>query len=117
MQPILLDIREPEEFEVSHLKHAKLADSKRVAMTLLKNTGRDDPVVLYCSVGYRSSKMAQELQEAGFRNVHNLEGSIFQWRNEGKPVYRDGVMVPQVHPYDRNWGQLLRREFWYKPDR
>ena len=46
----------------------------------------------------------------------NLEGSIFRWAGEGRPVYRDGVRVEQVHPYDDRWGALLPRTLWaYAP--
>jgi hypothetical protein len=54
--------------------------------------------------------MAERLQKAGFTNVMNLEGSIFQWANEGRPVYRDAAEVQQVHPYDGIWGKLLDKD-------
>ena len=37
----------------------------------------------------------------------NMEGSIFKWANEGRPVYRDGERVEKVHPYNETWGRLL----------
>jgi hypothetical protein len=40
----------------------------------------------------------------------NLEGSIFQWANECRPVYRDAAEVQQVHPYDGIWGKLLDKD-------
>jgi hypothetical protein len=43
--------------------------------------------------------------------VFNLEGSLFQWANEGRPVYRDDVPVQAIHPYDARWGRLLDRRF------
>lgn len=62
---------------------------------------------IYCSVGYRSAGVTQRLREAGFTNVSNLQGSIFRWANEGRPVYRDRRRVQAVHPFDARWGQLL----------
>ena len=44
---------------------------------------------------------------AGYADVWNLEGSIFQWANGGRPVYRDGRPVEAVHPYNTLWGTLL----------
>ena len=61
----------------------------------------------YCSVGYRSGAFAQTLQEAGYSRVENLEGSIFKWANEGRPVFQDGRRVEKVHPYNDAWGKLL----------
>ena len=108
-RPLLLDVREKEEYEVSHLKDAVLAVSEKEALKALEGIPPDRPVVLYCSVGYRSSEMAGFLQKRGFEKVYNLEGSIFAWANEGKPVYRGEERVQVVHPYDRVWGKLLKK--------
>ena len=108
-RPLLLDVRTKEEYEVSHLKDAVLAASEKEALEALAGVPPDRPVVLYCSVGYRSSEMAGFLQKRGFEKVYNLEGSIFAWANEGKPVYRGEERVQVVHPYDRVWGKLLKK--------
>ena len=107
--PILLDVREEEEFAVSHLLGATRVDPDETAFAFLEHAQAATPIVTYCSVGHRSAAVAERLQNAGFINVHNLEGSIFKWANEGHPVYRDGEGVEEVHPYDRWWGQLLQR--------
>ena len=107
--PLILDVRAKEEYEVSHLKDAVLASSEKEAIEALEGVPPDRPVVLYCSVGYRSSEMAAFVQKRGFDKVFNLEGSIFAWANEGKPVYRGGERVQVVHPYDRVWGKLLKK--------
>ena len=105
--PVLLDVREPAEFEVSHLPGARLTTDLQEALDALRGVKRDQPVVVYCSVGYRSSALAEELAAAGYTAVANLEGSIFAWANSGRPVYRGGEAVGRVHPYDRTWGRLL----------
>jgi 3-mercaptopyruvate sulfurtransferase SseA len=66
-------------------------------------------VVTFCSVGYRSSAFAQRLIAAGRRDVYNLEGSVFQWVNNGSPAEQNGKPVQTVHPYDAMWGHLLDR--------
>jgi len=106
--PLLLDVREPAEFAVSHLRGAVRAETVEEALAVLAKADPKRPVVAYCSVGYRSARLAQELAEAGHPGVLNLEGSIFAWANAGLPVVRDGREVREVHPYDRRWGQLLR---------
>ncbi len=113
-KPVLLDVRNPEEFAVSHLKNAKLSASEKQAFKAIQNLESNHPIVVYCSVGYRSSRLAAKLQARGFKNVRNLEGSIFQWANEGRPVYSKEDSVRQVHPYDNQWGQLLNKELWIK---
>jgi rhodanese-related sulfurtransferase len=109
-KPLLIDAREPEEFAVSHLSGALRASSIEEALRALAVTEQDHPIVVYCSVGYRSSQLAEGLQHSGYINVYNLEGSIFQWANEGRPVYRGSTAVEVVHNYDSYWGQLLRPE-------
>ncbi len=109
-QPILLDTRLPEEYEVSHLKGALRIDPDTEDFSSLAHLDRDVPIVTYCSVGFRSSDVAAKLEDEGFTNVSNLEGSIFRWANEGRAVYRDGRAVREVHPFDRVWGRLLDAE-------
>ncbi len=108
-RPLLLDVREKEEYGVSHLKDAVSALTEKEALRALEGVAPDRPVVLYCSVGYRSSEMAGFLLKRGFEKVYNLEGSIFAWANEGRPVYRGEERVHKVHPYDRIWGKLLKK--------
>ena len=105
---LLLDVREPEEYAISHLQGAQPAPSKDEVLKALQGVPVDQPIVLYCSVGYRSSELAQFLMKKGYTEIYNLEGSIFAWANEGRPVYRGKEQVKVVHPYDKNWGRLLK---------
>lgn len=107
-QPLLLDVRTPAEFDVSHLQGAQRIDPDAKAPFPLPH---DRPIVTYCSVGYRSAALAKRLREAGYKDVQNLQGSIFQWANEGRPVYRDGKPVSKVHPYNGIWGRLLEAKY------
>lgn len=106
--PLILDIREPAEFEVGHLPGARQVSPRSEPAAVLGEIPRDQPIVVYCSVGYRSSGYAARLAEAGFADVANLEGSIFRWANEGRPLENaSGSSNVKVHPYDDRWGQLL----------
>jgi len=112
-RPLLLDARTTEEFAVSHLPDARLmAPTTLIDATLpndcLKGKPLDTPIVVYCSVGYRSAVLCDRLQKAGHTNVVNLEGSIFQWANEGRMVYQGDRVVQAVHSYNRLWGLFLR---------
>ena len=104
-QPLLLDARTPEEYQVSHLNNAKLATED--LKDLINTVDRTKPIVVYCSVGYRSSAIARRLNSLGYQNVFNLSGSIFQWVNENRPVYSQGKIATQVHPYNKFWQYLL----------
>ena len=108
---LLLDVRAPDEFAVSHLQGAQRADSAETAVAILAMADPGTLVVAYCSVGYRSAALVQELLDRGIDAV-NLEGSIFQWANEHRPVYRGTDPVREVHPFDDSWGTLLDRNLW-----
>jgi rhodanese-related sulfurtransferase len=104
-RPVLLDVRTAAEFDVSHLPGAQHVDPEADAADV--RLAKDAPIITYCSVGYRSARFAERLEKAGFRSVRNLEGSIFQWANEGRPLVNAHGPATMVHPYDRKWGTLL----------
>ena len=110
--PLLLDTRTPEEYGVSHLYGAHRADTKQEALHLLKDCEKDSRIVLYCSIGYRSAEIIEQVQAQGFTNIHNLEGGLFTWAHAGRPLYRRHKQVRVVHPYDERWGRLLDKALW-----
>ena len=105
--PVLLDVRTVEEWSVSHLPRARRVDPGASAEIALPDAGRDVPVVTYCAVGYRSAELATRLRAAGFTHVQNLDGSIFRWANEHRPLVHEGAPASRVHPYNKFWGRLL----------
>jgi phage shock protein E len=83
-QHVLLDVRTAEEFNSGHIPGATniaLPDLPQQMNTLPK----DQPIVLYCRSGARSSSAASMLVEAGFEDVHDL-GGIIRWQQQGHPV-------------------------------
>jgi|GEM_PF-162527 len=107
---VLLDAREPEEFAVSRLAGARYAGYDLFDLNMLGDLDRNQTVVVYCSVGYRSEKIAEKLLEAGFSQVYNLYGGIFEWVNAGQPVVdASGKLTDLVHAYNRTWGLFLQK--------
>ncbi len=106
--PVLLDVRTAAEYEVSHLQKAQRVQPGSTASVI--QIPKDQPIVTYCSVGYRSGAFAQTLERAGYTHVLNMEGSIFKWANEGRPIYCGGKEVEKVHPYNERWGRLLDKD-------
>jgi len=103
-KPILLDTRANAEFEVSHLPGAIWVDYDTFGPELVENLDRSRPVVVYCSVGYRSEKIGEKLKTLGFKDVRNLYGGIFQWKKEGHEVVNQkGDPTDSVHCYNRLW--------------
>lgn len=111
LQPLVLDARTAPEYQVSHLKDAVLMDPRRPLLRPLAGRGKADPIVVYSSVGYRGARLAHWLSAQGYSNVQDLAGSIFQWANEDRPVFREDRPTTAVHPYDRRWGLLLESRF------
>jgi predicted sulfurtransferase len=60
-------------------------------------------------VGYRSEKIAKRCQAAGFKQVYNLYGGIFEWVNQGNTVVNADGPTEQVHTYDKKWSVWLDR--------
>jgi rhodanese-related sulfurtransferase len=109
--PVLLDVRTKKEFRVSHLPGARRVDPDASAAEVLRVAGASNQaLVVYCSVGWRSSALAERLRSAGLTNVSNLEGSIFGWANEGRPLMAGDRPAATVHPYNQTFGRLLLPE-------
>lgn len=104
---VFLDAREKEEFQVSHIKGARNVGYDHFTLEGL-NIPRTTPVIVYCSVGYRSEKVSEKLIAAGFTDVKNLYGGIFDWVNNGYSVYDAGGRVTKkVHAFSPEWGIWL----------
>lgn len=104
--PLLIDVRPPAEFAVSHLRGALNLQTVREINRAIAER-RPAEAILYCAVGYRSSRWALQLQEQSGLSVASLEGSIFQWANEGRRLFRGERPVRLVHPGGKKWAGLL----------
>jgi rhodanese-related sulfurtransferase len=106
----LLDARSSAEYAVSHLENALLVGYDDFNIEKVKDLDKKTPIVVYCSVGYRSEKVAEKLKQAGFTNVSNLYGGIFEWINQGYTVVdSDEKETNNVHAYNKTWGIWLSR--------
>jgi len=109
--PALLDVRTEAEFAVSHLPGARRIDPDASPAQVLAAIRPNTAAIVYCSVGYRSSRLAKRLQTAGVADVSNLDGSIFQWANEGRTLHQAGEPAKFVHPYNKTFGKALKEEY------
>lgn len=115
-RPVVLDVRAPEEYAVSHIDGAVQAETLDEALAALADVPKDQEVVVYCSVGLRAAELAEELEEKGYSNVKNLRGSLFGWANSGRALIHNGRPTRKVHPYNGRWGKLLLDELRADPD-
>lgn len=105
---LLLDTRTPAEYQVSHLRNAHFVDFTSFKKNTFPDLPRNQTVVVYCSVGYRSERVGERLKALGFQDVRNLYGGLFQWVNEGHPVYNQQGVTQNIHPYSPLWSPWLK---------
>lgn len=109
-QPLVIDARSQAEYEVSHLQAAIHIDPIAPDLQALAQVSKETPIVVYCSIGYRSATIAQQLQQKGFNCVFNLSGGLFQWSNEGRLMFKNEEITQCIHPYNAMWGRLLKEK-------
>ena len=108
-EAILLDARELNEFEVSHLKNGIYVgyDNFEISTVTKKIADKSTKIVVYCSLGIRSEDIAERLKKAGYTNVYNLFGGIFEWKNNDFKVYNLKGETEDVHAFSKEWSQWL----------
>ncbi len=101
---LILDVREGREFNMSHLQNALPFESKS-----LENISKQQPILLYCTVGYRSALAAEDLQKQGFQNVYNMNGGLIYWKNSNQKVYDlSDQETDSIHVFNNFYSLWLR---------
>lgn len=108
--PFFFDTRAKEEFKVSHIAGARFAGYKEFTLDSMKDIPKEQPIILYCSIGKRSGEIGEKLIDAGYTNVQNLYGGIFEWINKGYPVVdTENKPTNKIHAYNKIWGAWLKK--------
>jgi len=82
----IIDVRSEMEYRQGHIPGAKLINlMSGKAQEQLMKLPRDKTILLYCRSGNRSGMAAQQLGDAGFKKVYNLQGGLNYWNG---PVER-----------------------------
>jgi adenylyltransferase/sulfurtransferase len=81
---VLIDVREPHEFQICRIPGSKLIPLGEVPKRMNELNSADEMVV-YCRSGQRSARAVDLLMKAGFRKVHNLGGGILAWSDQVDP--------------------------------
>lgn len=106
----ILDARKAEEYRVSRIPGAVHAGFDEFDISMMDNKAKDSPIIVYCSVGYRSEKIGEKLEEAGFENVRNLYGGIFEWVNQNQLIVDDNGRTDKIHPYNKFWSTWINNK-------
>jgi rhodanese-related sulfurtransferase len=105
---LVLDTRSLAEWEVSHISGASHIAYDGFDVKSLQELSRQQPLAVYCTIGYRSEKIGKQLKDAGFEQVYNLYGGLIEWKNRGlKVVDAAGKPTEEVHTFNSYWGIYL----------
>ena len=87
-RPVLLDVREPWEFDLARIDGSRLVPMSELGERLAELDPGAETVVI-CHHGIRSAYVTRALQEAGFDKVLNLEGGLdaYSFVDESVPPY------------------------------
>ena len=108
----ILDARELNEYSVSHIKNALYVGYKNFDINTVKKSLPDSlqTIIVYCSIGVRSEDIGEKLKKAGYTNIYNLFGGIFEWKNNNFPVFNsEEKETENVHAYSIEWGKWLQK--------
>ena len=101
---VVLDVREPDEYEQGALPNAlHIPRGHLEAQIEGRAVDRDQTIVVYCAGGVRSAFAAQTLQELGYTDVLSVAGGFGKWKDEGREWRQPVTLTPdQRNRYQRH---------------
>src|SRR6266851_7020123 len=104
-RPMLLDVREREEFRQGYVPGALSLPRGFLEMRVEETVpDKTSPIVAYCAGGTRSLLAGRILKELGYTNVASMRGGFTAWKNQGLPVKEDRQFTPaQLTRYSRHF--------------
>lgn len=103
-----LDARERKEYDISHIPGAQYIGYSDWNPRSIQTIPVGQTVVVYCSIGYRSEKIAEKIKALGYTKVYNLYGSIFEWANAGLPLENNQHQpTMKLHTYNKKWSEWV----------
>ncbi|MCG5077146.1 rhodanese-like domain-containing protein [Paraburkholderia tagetis] len=89
---VVIDLRSAADFAKGHLpaaRHLEFGELQAKVGQLVKN--KSNPVLLVCQTGQQSHKAQRLVKDAGFAEVHVLDGGVNAWQQAGMPVVKQGA--------------------------
>ena len=81
---VLIDVREPHEWQIGHIPYARLIPLGDLPKRVNELNSADE-IVAHCKSGMRSAKAVEFLKQAGFKKVKNMKGGILAWSDKVDP--------------------------------
>jgi rhodanese-related sulfurtransferase len=111
---VVFDVRDSVEYDVSRLPGAIRVEPGISASEFMRQHGAaltGKTVLLYCSVGVRSSRLARRIDKAvrsaGAEGAYNLRGGVFSWHNTGRTLVAADGATENVHGFNRDWSRYI----------
>lgn len=107
---VILDAREKEEFEISHIPKAKYVGYNNFSLQKLDSLKipKTSTIVVYCSLGIRSENIGEKIKEYGYPNVLNLYGGIFEWKNNNLEIVNNNKITDSIHTFSKKWSKWVQ---------
>jgi rhodanese-related sulfurtransferase len=89
----VIDVRPAAEYSKGHLPAARnfeISELQAKIGQIAKN--KSNPVLLVCQTGQQSQKASQIVSDAGYAEVHVLQGGLDAWQKAGMPVVKQGAV-------------------------
>jgi len=103
----IIDVRTPEEFAPQHIGNAQNINwNGDDFVAKAQKLDKTRPVFVYCTVGGRSRKAAEKLDEMGFKEIYNLDGGIMKWNAAGLAPKSDKI----IGMCSQEFGDLLKTD-------
>ena len=84
---VILDVRTPGEFMTGHIQDAQNIDFESGSFeSQIESLDKNGTYAVYCRSGNRSGQAVKVMQDAGFKNIYNLDGGVIDWTNAGKAL-------------------------------
>jgi molybdopterin/thiamine biosynthesis adenylyltransferase/rhodanese-related sulfurtransferase len=101
---VLIDTREPHEYQEAHLEDGKLVPPGLLGDEIATAApDKSTRTIIYCRSGNRSYKAAEQLEALGYTDVASMAGGILAWQEQGLPVIAaDGMTAEQRDRYSRH---------------
>lgn len=107
---LIFDSRELKEYNTSHIENAICVGYDHFNIDSIKKDYPDKgkKIIIYCSLGIRSETIGKELKKAGYTNLFNLYGGIFEWKNKNFVIIdSEGQPTEKVHTFNKAWSKWL----------
>jgi rhodanese-related sulfurtransferase len=84
---VILDVRTQGEFMTGHIQGAQNIDFESGSFeSQIESLDKNGTYAVYCRSGNRSGQAVKVMQDAGFKNIYNLDGGVIDWANSGLPL-------------------------------